>query len=297
MSLNHAANYRGILAIIGSSAFFSANDAAAKFAARLVPVSEVVAIRGFVALLIAIIVIIWRREILAISAIRNPFLLLRALIEAMIGILAIYTLTLMPLANFTAILLVQPFLIACVGAIWLGEKVGWRRWTAIGVGFVGMLMVMKPATEDFEAASLLALLTAFLAVARDLLVRKIGSHVPTTVISFSTALFSVPVGLLGAFVERWTIPDPAPLIAIIIAATLLYVAFLLTVMAFRGTDVSVVSPFRYSIVIFAVFFGLIVFGEMPDTVSILGIGVIVAAGLYVLHRETLRRKSAPAAAQ
>jgi drug/metabolite transporter (DMT)-like permease len=196
----------------------------------------------------------------------------------------------MPIASFTAIILVQPFLITAIGAIWLGERVGWRRWTSIAVGFTGMLLVMKPATEDFQLVSLVALAVAVLSITRDLLVRKIGAHVPTTVISFSTALFAVPVGLLGAAVEPWEVPASSILLVVVVAAAFLFVAFLLTVMAFRGTDVSVVSPFRYSIVVFAFIFGVIAFGEVPDAVSLFGIGMIVAAGLYMLHREAVRRR-------
>lgn len=292
--MGHSANYRGILAMIGGSACFSANDTATKLAAQFLPVSEIVAVRGFFALLIAMLVIAWRREIFALPAIRNPYLMLRALIEAVIGVLAIYALSQMQIANFTAIILVQPFIMTAIGAVWLGEDVGWRRWTAVVAGFLGMLLVMKPATADFELVSLVALLVALLSITRDLLVRKIHAHVPTTVISFSTALLAVPVGLAGAAIEPWTMPALPVLLVVVVAAAFLFAAFILTVMAFRGTDVSAVSPFRYSIVVFAFFFGVAVFGEVPDTLSLIGIGIIVGAGLYTLHREAVRQRHAVA---
>ena len=289
---SHAANYRGILAMIGGSACFSANDSATKFAAQYLPVSEIVAVRGGFALLIALLVVAWRRELFALPAIKNPYLILRALIEAVIGVLAIFALSRMPIANFTAIILIQPFVMTAIGAIWLNEKVGWRRWTAVVAGFAGMLLVMKPATADFELVSLVALLAALLSLTRDLLVRRIHAHVPTTVISFSTALFAVPLGLLGATLQPWTLPDAPTLAAIVVSAAFLFAAFVLTVLAFRGTDVSAVSPFRYSIVVFAFVFGVIVFGEIPDPVSLIGIGIIVVAGLYMLHRERMRQREA-----
>ncbi len=287
---SHSTNYRGILAMLGASLFFSANDAGTKFAAQFLPVSEIVALRGIFALLVAVLVVAWRREIFALPAIRNPYLMLRALIEAIVGILAIYTLSKMPMANYTAIIMVQPFIITAIGAIWLGEDVGWRRWSAITAGFLGMLLVMKPATADFQMVSLLALVIAVMSIARDLLIRKIHADVPTTVISLSTALLAVPVGLIGAAVEPWSVPDPMSVTVIFIAAAFLFGAFLLTVVAFRGTDVSVVSPFRYSIVVFSTFFGLSIFHEVPDTLSLIGIAIIVAAGLYLLHREAVRRR-------
>ena len=287
---SHSANYRGILAMVGGCAFFSANDAATKVAAQYLPVSEIVAIRAAFALLFAILIITWRRELYALPHIGNPYLILRAFIEGIAGVLIIYALSRMPIANVTAILLVQPFLMTIIGAVWLKETVGWRRWTAVVAGFIGMLLVMKPVTADFEAVSLIVLLVAFLALARDLLVRKIRAEVPTTVISFSTALLAVPIGLLGAAVQPWTMPDLFPLLVTVLSAALLIVAFILTVMAFRGTDVSVVGPFRYSIVVFAFIFGIVIFGEIPDTVSLIGIGIIVAAGVYMLHREAMRQR-------
>jgi drug/metabolite transporter (DMT)-like permease len=290
---SHAVNYRGILAMIGGSACFAANDTATKFAAQYLPVTEIVALRAGFALVIALVVIAWRREIMAIASIRNPYLILRGCIEAFIGILVVYALSKMPIANFTAIILIQPFVMTAIGALWLKEQVGWRRWTAVVAGFAGMLLVMKPATADFELVSLVALLAALLSLTRDLLVRRIHAQVPTTVITFSTALFAVPLGLMGAAVQPWEMPDLLSLAAILIAAVFLFVAFILTVLAFRGTDVSAVSPFRYSIIVFAFVFGVVVFGEIPDFVSLIGIGMIVAAGLYMLHRERIRRRDQP----
>ena len=287
---SHSANYRGIIAMVGGCVFFSANDAATKVAAQYLPVSEVVAIRAAFALLFAFLIIAWRRELHALSRVGNPYLILRAFIEATTGVLVIYALSQMPIANLTAILLVQPFIMTVIGAVWLKETVGWRRWTAVAAGFIGMLLVMKPATSAFETVSLIALLAALLSLTRDLLVRQIRAEVPTTVISFSTALLAVPVGLLGAAVEPWKMPEMFPLLVIVVSAALLIVAFILTVMAFRGTDVSAVGPFRYSIVVFAFVFGVIVFGEFPDTVSLIGIGIIVAAGVYMLHREAMRQR-------
>ncbi len=289
---NHAANYRGIIAMVGGCACFSANDAATKIAAQYIPVSQVVFTRAVFALAFALLIILWRSEVYAIRHVRNPYLLLRAFIEAFTGLLVIFSLTHMPIANMTAILLIQPFLMTAIGVLFLREQAGWRRWVAILAGFAGMLLVMKPGTEGFNWVSLLVLFSACIAIGRDLLVRKIGNDVPTTVISFSTALLAVPIGFLGSFVEDWQMPSAVPLIAIAISAFFLVIAFIFMVIAFRGTDVSVVSPFRYSIVIFAVFFGLTVFGEMPDAFSILGIAIIVGAGLYMLHRETVRRRAA-----
>jgi drug/metabolite transporter (DMT)-like permease len=125
---------------------------------------------------------------------------------------------------------------------------------------------------------------------RDLLTRKIPAAVPTTVITFATALASVPIGVAGALAEPWKTPGFFPFIVVVASAAFLVFAFILMVIAFRGTDVSSVSPFRYSLVVFAVVFGVILFGEIPDAISFAGMGIIVAAGIYMLHRETAKRR-------
>jgi drug/metabolite transporter (DMT)-like permease len=277
--------------MIGGSACFSANDAATKYVAQYLPVTEIVAVRAIFALLLALVIVLWRHELYALARIRDPYLMLRAFIEAFIGVAVIYALSLMPIANFTAIILVQPFIVATIGAVWFGEQVGWRRWSAVIAGFIGMLLVIKPGTDAFEFVSLVALFAAILSLTRDLLVRKIRAEVPATVISSSTALFAVPLGLAGAAAEPWLMPSPLLFLILVVAAAFLLAAFILTVTAFRGTDVSVVSPFRYSIVVFAFFFGVAIFGEIPDTLSFIGIGIIVAAGIYILHREAIRRRA------
>lgn len=291
---SHSANYRGILAMIGACGCFSANDALTKLAAVYLPVSEIVAIRAAFTLLFAYIIIAARGESGSISRITNPYLMLRAFIEGFTGVLIIYALKLMPIADLTAILLAQPFMMTIVGVGLLGERPGWRGWMAVTAGFLGMLLVMKPGTGSFDQASLIALLAAVFVLGRDLLTRKIPAHIPTPVVTFATALVAVPIGLAGIAAETWTMPALFPFLVTVGSAAFLVFAFILMVMAFRGTDVSAISPFRYSLVVFAVIFGIVLFGEIPDVISFVGMGIIVAAGVYMLHWETSQRRGAAA---
>ena len=291
---SHSANYRGILAMIGACGCFSANDALTKLAAIYLPVSEIVAIRAAFTLLFAYIIIAARGESGSISRITNPYLMLRAFIEGFTGVLIIYALKLMPIADLTAILLAQPFMMTIVGVGLLGERPGWRGWMAVTAGFLGMLLVMKPGTGSFDQASLIALLAAVFVLGRDLLTRKIPAHIPTPVVTFATALVAVPIGLAEIAAEPWTMPALFPFLVTVGSAAFLVFAFILMVMAFRGTDVSAISPFRYSLVVFAVIFGIVLFGEIPDVISFVGMGIIVAAGVYMLHWETSQRRGAAA---
>jgi drug/metabolite transporter (DMT)-like permease len=157
-----------------------------------------------------------------------------------------------------------------------------------------MLLVMKPGTSSFEPASLIALLATLFVLGRDLLTRKIPAHIPTPVVTFATALVAVPIGMAGVAAEQWTMPGLFPFLVTVGSAGFLVFAFILMVVAFRGTDVSAISPFRYSLVVFAVIFGIVLFGEIPDAVSFVGMGIIVAAGVYMLHWETRQRRGATA---
>jgi drug/metabolite transporter (DMT)-like permease len=291
---SHAANYRGILAMIGACGCFSANDALTKLAAIYLPVSEIVAIRAAFTLLFAYAIIAARSESDRIFRITNPYLMLRAFVEGFTGVLIIYALKLMPIADLTAILLAQPFMMTIVGVVLLRERPGWRGWMAVTAGFVGMLLVMKPGTSSFDQASLIALLATLFVLTRDLLTRKIPADIPTPVVTFATALVTVPIGFAGLVAEPWTMPALFPFLVTVGSAAFLVFAFILMVMAFRGTDVSAISPFRYSLVVFAVIFGIVLFGEIPDAISFIGMGIIVAAGVYMLHWETSQRRGAAA---
>jgi drug/metabolite transporter (DMT)-like permease len=286
-----SANRRGVLAMIGACACFSANDAATKVAVAWLPPSEIVGIRAVFTLAFVAAIIALRGELAALPRMWNLKIILRAIAECLTGFILIAAFASMALANATAILMIQPFLMALAAMVLFKQSVGWRRWLSIAVGFAGMLLVVKPATGDFNATSLLVLGATFLVVGRDMLTSRIPGDIPTTIISFATAVVGVGVGVIGAAAEPWVMPSFTALAWVIVAAVFLTAAFLLIVVAFRAAEVSLVVPFRYSIVLFAVLFGLILFGEIPDRWSLAGIALIVAAGVYMLHREAVRRRA------
>ncbi len=283
-----SANRRGIIAMIGSTALFSANDAATKVAAKTIPPTEIMAIRGAVTVLFILLIIAFRREFGQLHQIQRPMVMLRCGSEAMVGFLLIAALALMPIADVTAILLVQPFLLTIAGVLLFKEDVRWRRWSAVAAGFIGMLLVVKPGTSAFEPASIVVLVAAFLVVVRDVTTRYLHAKVPTTGVVLVTAVFGVIIGGLGALGGNWTMPNAEAFAASVVAGAFLVFAIMLGVIAFRDTDVSVVAPFRYALVVFAVIYGVLLFGEFPDAISVAGIGLIVGAGIYMLHRERVR---------
>ncbi len=284
-------NQRGIFAMLGAGFCFGTNDAMTKLAAQYLPISQIVGLRGVFAFALVFVVILFRRELYGFARTRNPALIARALLEGFTGIILIYCLSRMPLANVTAILMIQPFLLTVVGAVFLGETVGWRRWLAILAGFMGMLLVMKPATAGFNSTTLIVLLATLFILARDLLTRKIPHDIPISMVVFGTSLVGSFVGLSGSLVEPWIAPGATGTLIVLIAALFLVAAFYLMTLAFRGTDVSVISPFRYAMIVNAVFLGYVLFGDIPDFISVIGMAIIVSAGLYMLHREAVNRRA------
>jgi drug/metabolite transporter (DMT)-like permease len=290
-----SANRRGVVAMIGACACFSANDAATKVAVAWLPPSEIVGVRAVFTLVFAAAIIALRRELAFLPRIWNLKIILRAVAEAITGFILITAFAFMTLANVTAILMIQPFLLSVTAVVLFKQSVGWRRWLSIAVGFIGMLLVVKPATGGFNATSLLVLGATLLVVVRDLLTSRIPGDVPTTVISLATAVVGLGVGVVGAVAEPWVMPSLPALLWVIVAAVFLVAAFILIVIAFRTAEASLVVPFRYSIVVFAVIFGIALFGEIPDRWSLFGIALIVGAGIYMLRRETIRRNALTAA--
>lgn len=281
--------------MIGACACFSANDAATKVAVAWLPPSEIIGIRAVFTILFAAAIVALRRELAFLPRMWNLKIILRAVAEVLTGFILIMAFASMALANVTAILMIQPFLMSVTAVVLFKQSVGWRRWLSIAVGFVGMLLVVKPATGDFNATSLLVFGATFLVVVRDMLTSRLPADVPTTVISFATALVGLCIGMLGAVAEPWVMPSARALAWVIVAAVFIVGALMLIVIAFRSAEVTLVVPFRYSIVVFAVIFGIALFGEVPDRWSFLGIVLIVGAGIYMLHREAVVRKALVAA--
>jgi drug/metabolite transporter (DMT)-like permease len=172
------------------------------------------------------------------------------------------------------------------------ERVGWRRWAAIAVGFAGVLLVVKPNPAAFNVYAVIALLSAVAVAGRDLVTRRIGADVPSIVVTLST---TTAVGLAGALIgltEAWQPLKSREIALLAAAAALVTLGNLCIIVAFRRADVSVVSPFRYTIVAMAIVLGYLVFGELPDLLGGAGIVLIAASGVYTIHREQVRLRQA-----
>jgi drug/metabolite transporter (DMT)-like permease len=196
----------------------------------------------------------------------------------------------MGLAELSAIILASPLIMTML-AVWLfREPVGWRRWGAIIVGLIGTLIVVKPNPANLNIWALLGLAAALGAASRDLATLRVSPTVPTLAVAMFSAVALTITGLGLSLNETWRPFDWQALLLLAGAALLYSIATYLLVLAFRAVEVSVVSPFRYGLLLWAGIAGYVVFGELPDAWSLVGAALIVASGVYTLHREAVRHR-------
>lgn len=278
-------NARGMLAMIAAMALFVVNDVFVKLAGARLPVSEIMVLRGLVAAALLLMLARW------MGALRPARMLLSAPVAGRVGseiastTFFLFGLMNMPFAEANAILQFGPLLLTASAALFLGEHVGWRRWLAALAGLIGVLLMVKPGTSQFTWYAILPVLSVLSSVVRDLSTRRIDTAIPSLMLALTTAVSITVAGCAIAVFQDWHRPLPEDLVGLATAAALLAVGYLAVVVSVRTGELSVVAPFRYSIVIFALLAGYLVWGELPDRLSIVGMVVVTAAGLYTFLRE------------
>jgi len=272
--------------------FFIANDSLLKLAAATLPPGQIMAVRGLFATGIALSIVAATGEIRRLRKLASPFAFLRASLEAVVAFLFISSLSHLPLAILTAIVQSTPLIMTLAMVTFGLERVRWRRWSAIVVGFIGVLVIVRPGPQGLNIYALVAVGVALLVAGRDLATRFVPADVPSAVVALASTASVGLAGVLAGFGEAWPPLAERELAYVLGAAVLVTLGNLANIVAFRDTDVSVVSPFRYSVILWAILSGFVVFGELPDPTAFLGIALIVASGVYTIHREQLRQREA-----
>jgi drug/metabolite transporter (DMT)-like permease len=284
-------NQRGIFAIVGCMTAYTVNDVLVKqILLHHYPIGETIFLRGLIsALLIGGFVLALGHAAQLRTAV-SRLLVARSVCDGLSTACFIAALSQMPLANIAAVLQIGPLLITVLSVLFYREVVGWRRWSAIAVGFFGALLVIKPLPSAFDIWALIGAGSALFAALRELQNRRIDRAVPTLVIAFWGAVGITAFGALYAFGEEWRWFELRELLRLFIASMFVGIAIYLMALGFRDVDLSVVAPFRYSYLITSAVAGLLVFGEWPDGWTVMGALLIVASGIYMLHREAVRRR-------
>ncbi|MEM7644774.1 MAG: DMT family transporter [Pseudomonadota bacterium] len=219
---------------------------------------------------------------------RAPAVLRRTGFEVFGTLCFVSALALIPLSTASAVIQATPLVVAMGAALFLGASVGWRRWAAISVGFGGVLLILRPGAEGFDPAVLLALGGMLGLAARDLATRTLPARITGARLSVHAFAALVPTGIALQIAQGAPLaaPDPTELATLVLCVAIGMAGYLTIVSATRRGDISVVSSFRYSRMLFALLIGVTVFGERPDGATLIGVAIVIASGLYTLIRET-----------
>jgi drug/metabolite transporter (DMT)-like permease len=285
-------NIIGIAAMCAAMALFVANDTLVKLAARDLPTHQILFVRGLFASALICAATIQQGLHRELAGLRNPLVLMRGCLEVFVAYTFISALAVLALADITSILLLSPLMITVIAAVVLKETVRWRRWSAVLAGFIGMLLVVKPGGSTFQAAALLALLSTTGVAIRDVITRRIPAEIPTLVVAASGIVIMTMSGGLVSLALSWVPVSNQTLLYLAGAAVMVMLGNVAIIMAFRDVDISAVSPFRYTLIVWAVIAGILVFGDMPTPAAWVGIFLIVGSGLYTLYRESITAKTA-----
>jgi drug/metabolite transporter (DMT)-like permease len=281
---------RGIAFQLSAVGLFSISDAMAKRLGETLPAVEIAWLRYLVFLALSTLPLL-RRGGAGLLRSRRPLLqVVRALGVVGSAILFILALRHLPLAEATAINFVSPALITALSVVFLGEAVGWRRWTALGIGLLGALIVIRPGTEAFQLAALLPIASSFCwAVAAVVTRRMAGVDPPETTLVWTAGVgFLLLTGLLPFGI---VLPTGDQLALGLLIGLVSSAAQWLVVLAYRAAPASTLAPFSYAQLITSGLLGLAVFGAVPDGWTLVGAAIIAASGLYTAHRERLRTKA------
>jgi drug/metabolite transporter (DMT)-like permease len=281
-----AENMRAAGYMMASMAGFTCNDAFMKSVAGALPLFQAVFLRGLIATLL-IAGLAWSQGALRFRAGRRDRRLVGVRCVAEIGGTACFLTALfhMPIANASAILQSLPLAVTLGAALFLGEPVGWRRYVAIAIGFLGVLVIVRPGSEGFNAYALFAVAAIGFIVLRDLSTRRLTPDVPALGVVVVTSATLTLAALAAALATEWRPFDAGHLLRLAIAAVCILVGYLFGVMTMRIGEIGFVQPFRYTLLVWAILLGIVMFDEWPDLWMLVGSTIVVATGLFTFYRE------------
>jgi drug/metabolite transporter (DMT)-like permease len=278
----------GIGLTLLSFTLFSSSDLLTKLLIERYPVGEVAGLAACFSLLPVAAMVARDGGWPALKPRRPLLVALRAVLAAASTLLFYFAIGGLPLADAYALVFTGPLWVTALSVPLLGEKVGWRRWSAVAAGFAGVLVALRPGFGGFDPGQLAALTAAFSFALSLIVLRRLGhgESSPALIASLLGAMLAISIpGLLAGF----RTPAPADLALMALNGLLIGAGHIGLVLAFRQAPPSIIAPFQYSQMIWGVAFGLLVFGNAPDAASMAGAGIIIASGLFTLWREAVRR--------
>lgn len=282
-SPDRADNIRGAMFMLAGMFVFAAVDAQAKYLTQFMPAMQIVWARQL-ALCLGVVVLIGLRGRAVLRTSHPVLQVVRGAMAAASATLFIIGLNFVALADAVSVTFVAPLVVTMLGAILLGERVGMHRWTATIIGFLGTLVVIRPGFESFHPGLLLPLTAATLFAGRQIISRHIGHRDRTaTTVAYTALTATLMLTLTLPFV--WATIDQRLVPVLVLMSVMAALGEYLVIRALEIGLAVVVSPLHYTLIIWASLYGFLLFGQFPDGWTWAGSAIIVASGLYVMHRE------------
>ena len=272
--------------MILSMAGFALEDLFIKLLSSHLPVSQILITLGFSGAAVFLITALLTRAPILHKDLLNKPLIIRTFCELFGALFFVSAIALTPLSSATSILMATPLMVTIGAAVFFGEKVGWRRWTAVMVGFFGVLLILRPGFDSFMPASLLAVISTLFLAVRDLVTRAMRFEISTTTVSMY-AFFACGISgfIAMPFYSAMVTPSSIEIMYFASGTFVGVLGYYAIVLATRKGDVSVISPFRYSRLVFAMILAIIILSERPDFLTLSGAVIIVLSGVYTFIRE------------
>ncbi|MEM7565524.1 MAG: DMT family transporter [Pseudomonadota bacterium] len=264
---------------------FSFMDASVKWLGADYPTTQIMFFRCSVALIPVIVIVAMRGGLKILKTDQKMLHLGRSLFGVTAMTFAFYAFSLMPLAEAISLLHTGPLFMTALSVVILREKVGIRRWTAVILGFIGMLIVVRPGPDMFSSGSFYMLVAATMIACSTIIVRILARHDDPVCITFYFTLAGTFASVVGLNFQTWVPPNSLDLGLLILVGLLGGMAQYFMTVSYRHVSIAKLSPLKYLTIAFGGIIGYLVWSEIPDLQAGLGIFIIVASGLYTLHRE------------
>ena len=290
-------NRRGIAAMAGSMAAFNLSDALTKLATQGLPLGETIFVRGLFASVIIATVVIWTGTWRALPRLLDRRMGWRLVGELGATLFYLAALVHVALPNVSAVFQATPLAMTVAAAVFLGERVGMARWIAVAIGFVGVTIIVRPGLAGFEPHSVLVLISVGFVVVRDVATARLAGLAPTSTVTLATAMAvtALGVGLMPfeatlSTVTVWVWPSATQLALLAATAMALLTGYSLLIEATRLAETAAIAPYRYTLLVWSLIFGFFLFGDVPDGWTLVGAAIVVATGLYGLHRARMEAR-------
>ena len=283
----------GIGFMLMAAFLFALNSAAGKWIVETYPVGEFMGIRAGITLIL-LIPFIWRagRDVF-VNAPRPGLQVVRIVLSTAEIAMFFWAVSYLPLADTTTFYLAGPIYVTAMSVVLLGERVGWRRWTAVLVGFIGVVIALRPSSASFTLPALIALVGSIIYALLMITTRALR-ETNDIVLTATQFLGALAFGAATVPLGGWIVPSAFDLMFIGSLGVASLFALLCVVRSLKLASASVVVPYQYTLIVWSVLFGWSMFGELPDAYTITGAAIITAAGLYIFWREQVTARQTPA---